>query len=286
MRILAILTTLFFHLTVHAEIQVRDDENTVITLNEPAKRIISLSPGNTELLFSAGGGEFVKGVVSFSDYPEAAKSIPQIGNFNSIDLERVLSLKPDLIVAWKSGNPPLQISKLKELGLTVFMSEPRSFSDIPETIIKFGKLMNTEKQAKKSVTKFNNRLNKIKSQYTGNFPKKRVFIQIWDSPIMSINGEHLISRIVERCNGVNIFSNHPTLTLTPGTETVLKENPDVIIVTRSEDLGNSWLDRWKQWPFISAVKNNQLFTAIPDHFVRHTDRIILGMEAVCKQLNK
>lgn len=267
---------------IYAETSVIDDISHKITLKTPAKRIISLSPGLTELIFSAGGGEYIKGVVSYSNFPAAAKNIPQIGSYNSIDIEKIVALNPDLIVAWKSGNPPLQISKLKKLGLNVYTSETRNFNDIPSTILRLGVLMNTDSTAKRSATDFNERLNELTKRYPKTNNKKRVFIQIWNQPIMSINGKHLISKIVEHCNGENIFQNSEQFTLSLDPETIIQKNPDIIFVTREGKLGNSWLSRWKRWKFMTAVKQNQLYTVNPDYVVRHTPRILDGIEQICR----
>jgi len=288
MKPLIIVTSIilfFFSLRAYAEITVIDDAGEVISLKQAAKRVISLSPGTTELIFSAGGGHLIKGAVSYSDYPEAAKRIPQIGSYNAVDLEKIVSLNPDLIIAWQSGNPPLQISKLKKMGLTVFISEPRELSDIPSSIKKFGILLATETTADKAINKFNARLNELTNKYTGKFKTKSVFIQIWNTPIMSINGQHLISKIVANCNGRNIFTDYPQLTLTPSVETVISANPDVIIASRQGNLGEKWLRQWRKWHFLSAVKKHRLFTANPDNLVRHTPRILNGMEEVCALIN-
>ena len=281
-----ILILLFISSSCFADISVTDDLGNVVKLNFPAKRIVSLSPGTTELVFSAGGGQYVKGVVSYSDFPEAAKLIPQVGSYNAVDLEKIASLKPDLVVAWGSGNPPLQIQKLKKIGLTVFISEPREFSDIPATIKKLGILMGTEEIAEKKIDDFNSRFSQLTERYTGKYKQKSVFIQIWNKPVMSISGEHLISKIIKNCNGVNIFENYPQLTLTPSIETIIAKNPDYIIASRQGELGDKWLKRWEQWKFLTSVKNHQLITANPDNLVRHTPRILDGMAEVCALINK
>ncbi len=264
-----------------AEVSVIDDLGYTITLKVPAKRVISLSPGTTELIYNAGGLEYLKGVVSYSDFPEEAKRIPQVGSYNSVDIEKIVALSPDLIVAWESGNPPLQISKLKKLGLAVYLSEPRDFEDIPSSILRLGILMGSKQIARKNADEFVERLASLQRRYPKTSDKKSAFIQIWNKPLMSINGQHLISKIVAQCNGINIFQDTPQLTLSLGVETIIQHNPDVIFVTRQGDLGDTWLLRWKKWEFMTAVKNNQLYAVNPDFVVRHTPRILDGIEQVC-----
>jgi len=275
-----------FSSPILSNISVVDDLGNQVTLKSPAKRVISLSPGITELIFTAGGGNILKGVVSYSNFPEAAKSIPQIGSYNALDLEAILNLKPDLIISWKSGNPELQVKKLLQLGLNVYVSEPKNFDAITKNIRHFGILMNTEKIANTAASEFETSLNQIINQYSNRYPKKSVFIQIWHQPIMSISGQHLISQIVGICNGVNIFNNYPQLTLTPSTESIISTNPDVIIVSRDGDEGKKWLDVWRKWPFINAVKQNQLLAINADNLVRYTTRIIPGIREVCSRINR
>jgi len=267
----------------YAEIKVVDDLDNILMLESPAKRVVALSPGITELVFAAGGGNLLKGAVSYSDFPPEAKSLPIVGSYNSVDVESILSLNPDLVIAWQSGNPPLQIAKLKNLGLNVYISEPRNFENIPKTLIRFGKLMGTQVVAEAASDTFLRTLNNLKLKYSNKKQKeKTVFIQIWNQPVMSINGEHLISKIVEFCGGSNIFHDAKQLTLSLDVETVLQRNPNVIIATRDGEIGERWLSRWRQWEHLSAIEKNQLFAVHPDHVVRHTPRVLLGIEQICK----
>jgi iron complex transport system substrate-binding protein len=289
-----IVSALFFLFILAAQsclsanqlISVIDDEGNKITLNQPARRIISLSPGITELLYAAGGGDFIKGVVSFSNYPSEATKLPEVGSYNALDLEKILVLNPDLVIAWKSGNPSLQIKKLKKLGLQVYLSEPVELTDIPLSLQKLGQLMGTEKAAGYSAAAFKSRFDLLKSTYSSVKEPSRVFIQIWDNPVMSVSGKHLISKVITLCGGENIFTQYPGLTLNPDVETVLQNDPQVIIATGMAETGQQWLTRWKQWDYLDAVKNQRLYSVNPDLLVRHTPRILDGMEEVCDLLSK
>ena len=279
---------LFLSGPVFALITVTDDTGQQISLENSAQNVITLSPGLTELVYAAGGHAYINGVVSFSNYPEQAKTIKQIGRYNSLDVEAILSLQPDLIIAWKSGNPPHQIEQLKKLGLTVYMSEPRDFMDIPRTITTLGKLMATEAIATKTATEFSRDFNTLKQHYSKAQEKKRksTFIQIWNNPVMSINQDHLISKVITLCGGNNIFAETHGLTNTPTIESILQKNPEVIIATGMANSAEVWLKRWHQWPFLEAVKKNNLYAVNPDHLVRHTPRILLGIKAVCENINR
>ena len=273
---------------VLAQIQVQDDSGQTVILEQPARTVISLSPGLTELVYAAGGSELIKGVVSYSDYPLQAKSLPRVGSYNALDIEKILIMQPDLIIAWKSGNPKHQIEQLKKLGLTVYISEPDALMDIPVTIKSLGKLMATEIIAEKNADKFIEQLNKLKQTYQNknNANRKRTFIQIWDNPVMSVNENHLISKVITLCGGNNIFARAKGLTSSPSIESILELDPEIIIATGMADTSKTWLNRWQHWPFLSAVKNNRLYAANPDHLVRHTPRILLGIKDVCQLINK
>lgn len=285
-QLLALISLLFIPLASFSQINITDDSGQILSLKQPAQRIISLSPGSTELVFAAGAGVHLIGVVSYSDYPIQAKSIPRIGSYDSLDIERILALQPDLVIAWNSGNPDHQIKQLQALGLQVYVSEPRDFKHIPATIRKFGQLMGTQAIADKSATQFEEQFKRLKKKYSADTPKAKVrtFIQIWNNPLMSVNGEHLISKVITFCGGENIFFDAKTLTSTPSIEAILAQNPQVIIATGMAESSKQWLQRWQQWPFISAVKNKRLYAANPDHLVRHTPRILLGIEEVCTKL--
>jgi iron complex transport system substrate-binding protein len=277
---------LIIPVSVWAQIQVQDDTGQTIILSQPARKIISLSPGLTELTFAAGGADYIKGVVNFSDYPEQAKTLPQIGSSNALDIEKIVFMQPDLVIAWKSGNPQRSIQQLKKLGLTVYISEANDFIDIPDTIERLGTLMATETVAHKNAEDFRQQFAQLTSLY-GTHPGKKApktLIQIWNNPVMSVNETHLISKVITLCGGQNIFAKTTGLTNSPDMEAILQLNPDVIIATGMADISKSWLERWQQWPFLSAVKQNQLYAVNPDHLVRHTPRILMGIREVCQIL--
>jgi len=263
---------------------VIDDSGSSITLDKAAVRVISLSPGLTELVAAAGGLDKLQAVVSYSDFPPQVKKLPQAGSYNALDIEKILILQPDLVVAWQSGNPKHQLEQLKKLGLNVYISEPDDFMDIPDTLLRLGKLMATEKTAQKNAAQFIKQFKQLKKKYYIK-KNKSVFIQIWNKPLMSVNQQHLISKVIGLCGGKNIFADAMSLTLSPSIESILEKNPDIIIATGMADTSAQWLNRWRQWPFLGAVKNKQLFAVTPEHLVRHTPRILLGIEEVCQLIH-
>jgi len=174
-----------------ANVSVTDDTGREVRLAQPAQRIVSLAPHITELLFSAGAGGRIVGVVEYSDYPPAAKKLPRVGAYNAVDMERILALRPDLVIAWASGNPPALIEQLRSLGLTVFLSEPRSLEDVASNLERFGQLAGTQTTAQAAADEFRRRLQALRVRYSDRKPVS-VFYQIWHRPLMTVNGEHLI----------------------------------------------------------------------------------------------
>ena len=271
-------------------IEVVDDSGRKIFLQQPAQKIISLSPHITELVYSAGAGEKIVGVDDSSNYPEAAISIARIGDANHLDIEKILSLQPDLIVAWGNGQSHNQsIAQLIRLKQTVYISSPEDLETIPRTVENLGKLAGTYDRAKQQSQKFRYELIDIINKYSER-PSVTVFYEIWNQPLFTINGQHVMSKVIEICGGRNIFADLPILSPEVNIESVISANPDVIIasgvVSGSEngDQRPHWLDDWLQWPTIKAARNNHLYHVPPDLIHRQTFRILEGTRILCEQL--
>lgn len=269
--------------TSFATVSVIDDSGNTVELPRAAQRIISLAPHITESLFVAGAGDKIIGAVSYSDYPEEAKKIPRVGGYPSLDLEKIVSLKPDIVIAWSSGNNKNQIDKLRSFGITVFLSEPRYPNDIAKTIQRFGVLAGTETIAKKASSNFLNHYLSLKKRFSSK-KKVKVFYQIWNKPIMTISGGHLISEIIELCGGENVFANLKTLTPRISLESVLASNSEVIISGGMGKPRPEWVEEWKPWPQLPAVKNDQLYFIDPALMQRVGPRILQGADKLCELL--
>jgi len=279
----AVILLWLWLLPVWAEIRVTDDTGQAVILEKPAQRIISLAPYITELLFAAGAGETIVAVTAFSDYPEAAQSLTQVGDGGGLDLEAILALQPDLVVAWQSGNPRGQVERLQSLGITVFLSEPRRLGDVPATLRRLGRLAGTESVAAAQADSFNRRYAELQQRYAQR-PKVSVFYQIWEQPLMTLNGEHLFSDVLRLCGGENIFKTLPTLAPQIDIEAVLLANPEVIVVA-ADDSDSPLLAAWQRWPQLSAVKRGHVYAMPRDQLVRHSPRILDGAEHLCELLD-
>jgi iron complex transport system substrate-binding protein len=261
-----------------------DDRGRSVQLNHSAKRIISLSPSLTELVFEAGAGDKLVGVSGYSDYPDAARYIPNVGDSSNLDLERIVALKPDLVIAWRSGNSLSDIEKLEKLGLAVFATEAARLEDIPRLLRVAGQLAATSMQAESAASAFEEALQQFRRSY-GNQPKIRVFQLIWDQPLMTINGNHIISDLIEVCGGINIFASLSSLTPIISAENLLEADPQVIISSISREFAESEVKGLlRRFSHISAVRHNHLYFVHPDLIHRQTARLIQAAKTVCAQL--
>ena len=266
-----------------AEIRVTDDSGRVLMLSQPARRIISLAPHIVELLFAAGAGSQVVGTVEYSSYPEAATRIPRIGDSAQLDLERIVALKPDLIIIWQHGNAQRQLNTLLKFGIPIYYNEPRSLADIARSIEQFGLISGNEALANSAGRDFTRRTAALRSRYTGR-PAVRVFYQIWENPLMTINGEHIISDMLRLCGGVNVFAALKPLAPVISTEAVLAANPEVIGGATAEVNTSGRLDNWQKWTGMLAVARGNLFVVHTDLISRHTPRMLTGVQQICEHI--
>lgn len=266
-----------------AEVTVVDDTGKRVTLPGPARRVISLAPHVTELLFSAGGGERIVGAINYSDHPPEARSIPTIGSNSQLDLERVVALRPDLLIVWQSGNTARQIEQLERLGLPVFRSEPRTLEQVASSIARFGQLLGTDKQAAAAAAAYRSQLARLAARY-GQRPTVRVFYQVWDKPLYTLNGKQIVSDAIRLCGGRNVFADLPVLAPEVGVEAVLQQDPEAIVAGDEHAPGDRGVNIWKTYRSMQAVRRNNLFALDGELLTRPGPRTILGAAQLCEKL--
>ena len=264
-------------------VEVKDDYGNVLALTGPARRIVSLSPHLTELLYAAGAGERLVGALEHSDFPPAARALPRVGSELVVDLEAVLALQPDLVVAWPNAGSLKAIERLAQLGLPVFRSEPRELEDVATTLERLGALAGSEGAANAEAARFRARVRELERRYAGRAPV-RVFYQVWDRPLVTVNGEHLISKVIRLCGGENVFAALPLLAPEIDREAVLRANPDVIVASGAGRARPRGLEAWKAYPGLAAVAGGHLYAIAPELLQRHTPRILEGAERLCRML--
>jgi len=281
LRFSAALVCLFFSsLPLRAEILLQDETGRTVRLERPARRIVSLAPHVTELLFAAGAGRQVVGVVAYSDYPAEALSLPQVGGYRNMDLEAILALRPDLVVGWSTGNSASHVDKLEAMGVPVYITEPRRLENIADTLEALGMLAGSEPHAAQAAADFRSRLASLSQRFRTR-PPVRMLYQIWDQPLRTINGQHLISDVIRLCGGENDFSELSQIAPIIGIEGVLAADPEVIVASGMGEERPDWLNQWKNWPDLQATRKNNLFFIPPQLLQRHTPRILDGAEQLC-----
>ncbi len=280
----ALTATLALLPAAHADLVFKDDSGREVRLKGPAKRIVTLAPHATEMLYAAGAGDRLIGTVEYSDYPPAAKKVPRVGSYDRFDLEAISALKPDLVIAWETGNPAAPVEKIRALGLTVYASQPNRMEDVAGQLERLGQLAGTEAVANQAAERFRQRLAGLRAANAGK-PKVRVFYQIWKAPLMTVGGPQIISSAIELCGGENVFGKLSQMAPTVSVEAVLEADPEAIVATGMGDARPEWLDDWNKWPRMTAVKRGNLFHIHPDLMQRHTPRILDGAEQLCAALD-
>lgn len=262
---------MLFSLAANAQIAVEDDYRNRVALPGAAQRIVSLAPHLTELLYAAGAGSRLVGAVDYSDYPEPAKALPRVGSDAHINLESVLALRPDLIVAWPNPGSVRAVNRLAELA-PVFRSEPRELEDIATNLERLGVLAGTAGEAARAARAFRSRKAAIEKRYGGR-AKVRVFYQVWDRPLLTVNGEHVISKVIRLCGGENVFADAPVIAPEVDAEALLRASPEVILASPGAEPPRG--------------RGKAAIHAIPAELIqRHTPRILEGAEAVCRALEQ
>jgi iron complex transport system substrate-binding protein len=285
-RLLALLPALLWGLPAAqagSGVAAVDFHGREVVLSQPARRIVALAPHIAENVFSAGAGGALVGTVDYSDYPEAAKAVPRVGGAGSWSVEGIVALRPDLVLLWGSGGGSAREDALRRLGLPVFVSELRRLEDIPRSIRAIGTLAGTAPVAAGEAGRIEQRLAALAARYRAG-PQLSVFYQIWDDPLQTVNGDHMISQVIELCGGRNVFADARALAPRVSREAVLQRDPEVIVASGMGTARPEWLERWREWPALRAVRANALLLVPPDLIQRPTARILLGAETLCRQL--
>jgi len=245
------------------------------------QRIIALSPHSVELLYAIGAGDKVVGTITHADYPQAAKQIEVIGDHRGITLEKLISLKPDLVVTWSSGNKINQINQIKQLGFKVFDSNPKTLTGIASNLRKLGDITGHSEQAQKVATAFENELAVITKKYQSRKPVK-TFYQLWSKPLMTISKDSWINQFITRCGGINVFHNAENPYPKISTENILLSGAQVILIPDDNQTRSHELFNWNQWNVLPAVKNKQIYYPNAKVLHRPTPRVLEPMKEVCE----
>lgn len=254
-------------------------------VNAPAKRIIALAPHIVESLFEIGAGDKIVATVDYADYPKQALSIPRIGGYYGVQMEKVLALAPDLVIVWKNGNRAEDIQKLEQLGLNIAYSEPKHITGVADELIHLGQLTGHELQATEAANRFLTRLDAIKTQYVGK-AKINAFYQLWSEPLMTVNKNTWIHQLLTVCQANNVFAETSTDYPQVSIENVVVANPELIIQPDEKaDKPQPKID-WHKWPMIPAVKQAQFIRINADLIHRFSSRMLDGVDDMCRKIDQ
>lgn len=268
-----------------ADIRVTDDYGKQVLLAAPARRVVSLAPHLTELMYAAGAGASLVGALQYSDYPDAARRLPRVGSEAQIDLEALVALKPDLVVAWPNSGSTAAVERIAALGIPVFRSEPRELEHIARTLEVLGRLAGSGAAAAGAAREFRERAARIERAHAGR-PTVRVFYQVWGRPLITVNGDHVISKALRLCGGENVMAGLPALAPEIDRELVLRADPEAILASGAGGARPAWLDDWRDFPALAAIRGDNLYAIRPELLQQHTPRLLDGAEAVCRILEE
>ncbi len=260
-----------------------DDGGREVRLPGPAHRIVSLAPHVTETLYEVGAGGSIVGTVGSSDYPEAARKIPRVGDHGTLDLERIVALKPDLIVGWRHGNSEAQLARLRSLGIPVFESEPGSLDAIASSLLRLGQLAGMRDAAERAAARYTARLARLRREYAGRAPV-RVFYEVWARPLLTVNGAQIISDAIRSCGGRNVFAAAPLLVPAIDAEAVVAADPDVIVASADPADAPGRLAGWRRLRGLRASAAGNLVVLRTVTLGRQSPRILDGVALLCRAL--
>ncbi|MBA2690858.1 MAG: cobalamin-binding protein [Burkholderiales bacterium] len=278
---LCVLLLSFLPLAAEA-LPLIDDRGAAIERKRPAARIVSLAPFITELIYAVGAGGKLIAVSAYSDYPPAARALPRVGDAATFDVEKLLALRPDLVIAWKSGNSLSEIERLERLHIPVLVVEAQKLDDIPRVMRLIGSAAGAA-DGETAARNFTDRLTALRLRHRD----KRlvsVFLEIWHSPLMTVSGRHFASDALTVCRGANVFADAAGLTVHVNVESVLAADPEAIVGGASNEDRGALARNWQRFPYLKAVRNGHIFYLHPDLIQRQTPRILDGVEQLCAAL--
>lgn len=270
-------------LPTDSPIVLTDDTGQRVSLPYAPRRIVSLAPSATEMLFAAGLGARVVATVEYSDEPAAAKQVPRIGDVTAVDIERLVSMRPDLVVVWPGGGNPAQIEKIAHLGIPVYRQQVNRLADVPVSLRRLGALASDRWIADRAARSLQDLLARLAHEYGGG-KHPTVLLEVWNRPVYTVGGTHLMSDALRLCGGRNVFGDLKELGPVVSTEAVIARNPDIIVAVAPPGEGAGWLQEWKRFGSLNAVRNGRLISFEDPRFVRLGPSVVSATEGLCMAL--
>jgi iron complex transport system substrate-binding protein len=262
---------------------VVDDTGQRLTLPGHPSRIVSLAPGATEMLFAAGAGSHIIATVEYSDEPAAALKVPRIGDVVSIDMERLVALRPEVAVVWPGGGNPAQVEQIGRMGIPVYRQQVNRLADLAASLRRLGALAGTATVADRAADDFEARLVQLARSYSRtNGPT--VFLEVWNHPLYTVGGTHLMSDALNVCGARNVFADLRDLGPAVDVEAVVARNPDFIVAAAPAGAGPEWLSDWRRFSALRAVRGGHLVSFEDRRLTRLGPSVLDATEALCKAL--
>jgi iron complex transport system substrate-binding protein len=269
--------------TEAAGLVVKDDTGRVVTLPAVPTRIISLAPGATEMLFAAGAGKHVIATVQYADEPAAARRVPRIGDVVAIDMERLVALRPQLVVVWPGGGNSAQIEEIGRLGIPIYRQQVNTLTDLAGSLRRLGALAGTGAVADPVARTIETRLVTLARTYNGG-RHPSVLLEVWNHPVYTVGGTHLMSDALKLCGARNAFGDLRDLGPAIDVEAVVARNPDIIVAAAPPGAGAGWLADWKRFTTLRAVRSGNLIAFEDLRLTRLGPSVVDATEALCKVL--
>jgi len=265
---------------------VTDDLGRSVPVPAAPLRIVSLTPGATETLFSAGAGSQVIATVEYSDEPAAARRVPRIGDVAAVDMERLVALHPDVVIAWPTGGNPAQREKIGALGMAVYDQDVLRLSDLPGSLRRLGRLAGTTEVADREADLLAARLGALERAYRPRPGARRptVLLQVWNRPIYTVGGRHLMSDALSLCGARNVFADLPESGPVVDVEAVIARDPDIIIAAAPRGEGAAWLADWKRFGSLKAVRAGRLLAFEDQALSRLGPSVLDATEELCRAI--
>ena len=250
------------------------------------RRIVSLAPSITEIVFDLGQGHRLVGVTRYSDHPARAAKLPKVGSYVRLDIERIVALNPDLCLATKDGNPKSVINRLASLKIPVYVVNPHNLDAILETILEIGMILDAGDKAAILTRRMQNRIQRVKSRVSQVENRPRVFVQIGVSPIVSAGTDTFIHELIKLAGGQNLAEGrvaYPRFSR----EQVLALEPEIFIITSMarQAAFEQVKAEWRRWPNMPAVRNERIYLVDSDLFDRPSPRLVTGLEILARLIH-
>lgn len=260
------------------------DEPRSVPAKDIFPRLVTLSPHLAELVYAAGAGDNLIGVSAYSNYPDDVLALPQIGDAFSIDQEQLALLRPDVLLAWQSGTPTHTVDELRKLGYRVEVIRTQGLADVAAALRAIGRITDREDVANAAAVRYLAELDRLRQANAARAPI-RVFYQVAERPIYTVNASHYVSELIELCGGQNVFSDLDKLAPAVSEESVLARNPELLLAGRV-DTDERPLTEWTRWPELAASRYDNRFYVHSDLLARASPRLVRTGAAICRWLDE